>query len=546
LYKFIEEDVLTGPSESTRRDFLHLTAAGIAGAAVAASSKLSAQTTSQNSSTAGAPRANYDVREFGSKGDGDTVDTPAINRAIEAINAAGGGRLYFPTGTYLCYTIHLKSRVDLYLAQGATILAASSGAGGQYDAAEPNQWDHYQDYGHSHWHNSLILGEDIHDFSILGPGLIWGKGLSRGSGDTPRAEDPGVGNKAIALKNCHNVILRDFSILHGGHFGILATGVDNLTIDNLKIDTNRDGIDIDCCSNVRVSNCSVNSPWDDGICPKSSFALGYARPTENLTITNCFVSGSYMEGTLLDGTRKPFPADARVPRNGRIKFGTESNGGFKRITVSNCVLDGCHGIALEAVDGALLEDITIDNISMRDIIDAPIFMRLGDRMRGPEGVPVGALRRVIISNIVCSNTLSNVSSLFTGLAGHPIEDVKLSNIIIEHRGGGTAEQAKLQPPEEERERYPEPRRFGDTPSHGFFIRHVKGIEMNDVKILVQQPDARPAFVLDDVHGADFFRIKTPQTSNTPTFALKNVEDFKIGQVNSIPDTRLDKADNKSL
>jgi len=538
---------LTGPSESTRRDFLHLTAAGIAGAAVGVSSKLSAQATSQNEARAGAARANYDVREFGAKGDGDTVDTPAINRAIEAVAAAGGGRLYFLPGTYLCYTIHLKSRVDLYLAQGVTILAASSGAGGQYDAAEPNQWDHYQDYGHSHFHNSLILGEDIHDFSILGPGLIWGKGLSRGSGrDTPRAEDPGVGNKSIALKNCHNVILRDFSILHGGHFGILATGVDNLTIDNLKIDTNRDGIDVDCCSNVRISNCSVNSPWDDAICPKSSFALGYARPTENLTITNCFVSGSYMEGTLLDGTRKPFPADAHVPRNGRIKFGTESNGGFKRITVSNCVLDGCHGIALEAVDGALLEDITIDNISMRDIVDAPIFMRLGDRMRGPEGVPVGALRRVIISNIVCSNAISNVSSLCTGLAGHPIEDVKLSNILIEHRGGGTAEQAKLQPPEEERDRYPEPRRFGDTPSHGFFIRHVKGIEMNDVKILVQQADARAAFVLDDVHGADFFRIKTSQTSNAPTFVLKNVEDFKIGQVNSIPDTRLDKADSKSL
>ena len=96
---------------------------------------------------------------------------------------------------------------------------------------------------------------------------------------------PGVANKAIALKNCRNVILRDFSILHGGHFGILATGVDNLTIDNLKIDTNRDGMDIDCCRNVRVSNCSVNSPWDDGICLKSSFALGYARATEMVTIT---------------------------------------------------------------------------------------------------------------------------------------------------------------------------------------------------------------------------------------------------------------------
>jgi polygalacturonase len=534
---------LSSIRESTRRNFLQVATAGIAGATIGSSVAGSAQ----ESRTPAANAPAYDVRAYGAKADGTTVDTPAVDRAIDAVAAAGGGTLYFPAGTYLCYTIHLKSNVAIHLAQGATIVAGTTGAGGQYDAAEPNQWDHYQDYGHSHWHNSLFLGEDIHDFSILGPGLIWGKGLSRGSGrDTPKAEDPGVGNKAIALKNCHNVILRDFSILHGGHFGILATGVDNLTIDNLKIDTNRDGIDIDCCSNVRVSNCSVNSPWDDGICPKSSFALGYARATENVTITNCFVSGSYMEGTLLDGTRKPFPAGTNVPRNGRIKFGTESNGGFKRITVSNCVCDGCRGIALEAVDGALLEDITIDNISMRDIVDGPIFMRLGDRMRGPEGVAVGAFRRVIISNIVCSNAASNISCLFSGLAGHPIEDVKLSNIIIEHRGGGTTEQAKLQPPEEERDRYPEPRRFGDTPSHGFYLRHVKGIEMNDVKILVQQPDARPAFVLDDVHDADFFRIKTPKTANVPTFVLKTVENFRVSQSNTVSDTYLDKADNKSL
>jgi hypothetical protein len=101
----------------------------------------------------------------------------------------------------------------------------------------------------------------------------------------PKAEHAGRRQQSHRLKNCRNVLLRDFSILHGGHFGILATGVDNFTIDNLKIDTNRDGMDIDCCRNVRVSNCSVNSPWDDGICLKSSFALGYARATEMVTIS---------------------------------------------------------------------------------------------------------------------------------------------------------------------------------------------------------------------------------------------------------------------
>src|SRR5437879_3993863 len=163
------------------------------------------------------------------------------------------------------------------------------------------------------------------------------------------AVEPGWGNKSIALKLCRNVIIRDITILHGGHFAILATGVDNLTIDNVKIDTNRDGIDIDACKNVRVSNCTVNSPFDDGICPKSSFALGYARATENVTITNCQVSG-YDEGTLMDGT---FKRDERAPYGtfsptGRIKFGTESTGGFKKITIQNCVFDYCRGLALES------------------------------------------------------------------------------------------------------------------------------------------------------------------------------------------------------
>jgi Endopolygalacturonase len=269
--------------------------------------------------------------------------------------------------------------------------------------------------------------------------------LSRGarSDNLPRAEAPGVGNKAIALKNCRNVTMRDFSILQGGHFGILATGVDNWICDGLKIDTNRDGIDFDCCKNVRVSNLTVNSPWDDGICPKSSFGLGYARATENVTITNCYVSGSYELGTMLDGSFKKFAPDARVPRTGRIKFGTESNGGFKNITVSNCVFDGCNGIALESVDGALLEDVAFTNITMRDISHAPLFLRLGSRMRGPAGVPVGTVKRIILSNIVSYNADSPLCAILAGIPGHAIEDVKIHDIYFHHQGGGTAEMAAL-------------------------------------------------------------------------------------------------------
>jgi polygalacturonase len=412
-----------------------------------------------------------------------------------------------------------------------------------YDEAEPGANNAYQDYGHSHWHNSLIWGEDLENVSIEGQGLIWGKGLSRGERDAILAA--GVGNKSISLKNCRNVTLRDVSILHGGHFAILATGVDNLTIDNLKIDTNRDAIDIDCCRNVRVSNCSVNSPWDDGICLKDSYGLGFARSTDHVTITNCYVTGGYEEGTMLDATYKRFAPDSKVPRNGRIKFGTESNGGFRNITVSNCVIENCRGIALESLDGGLLEDVSITNITMRDIVDVPFFLRLGSRMRGPEGTPVGELRRVLISNVVVSNCASRQATIIAGIPGHYIEDVRLCNILVLHQGGGTKEDAAIQPPELENV-YPDPNRFGTLPAHGFYIRHVKGIGMRDVEVRSMKADMRPGFVLDDVDGAEFVHVKLPYAPDLASLVLKNVKDFSMTQSKPVADIKLESAEQKTL
>ncbi len=530
--------------QNLRRQFLQHAGAGLTGVALAQAAPQASRPTAS-----GPAAVIRDVKTYGAAGDGKTPDTAAINRAIEAAAAAGGGTVWFPAGNYLSYSIHLKSDVALYLDQGATIIAADSpapgAAGGGYDAAEPNEWSQYQDFGHSHWHNSLIWGEGLKNISILGPGLIWGKGLSRGARGGPRAEDPGVGNKSISLKNCHNVLLRDFSILHGGHFGILATGVDNFTVDNLKIDTNRDGIDVDCCRNVRISNLYVNSPWDDGICLKSSYGLGSAKPTEFVTITNCYVSGCWEEGTLLDGTYKRFGPEVRVPHTGRIKFGTESNGGYRNITISNCVFEGCQGLALESVDGSLLEDVTITNISMRDIVSAPVFLRLGSRMRAPQGTPVGTLKRVIIDNLVCSNSVSRLGSIISGIPGHAIENVKISNIQIQHQGGGTKENAAIQPPEDEA-KYPEPGMFGSMPSHGFYIRHVNGIELSNIEIHPAKEDLRPAFVLDDVHGAEFFRIKTPRVEGAALFALHDVTDFSVHFCQSVTDTTLDRVESKTI
>ncbi len=501
----------------------------------------------------------YNVRDHGATGDGKTLDTPAINKAIETAAAAGGGTIVFPAGAYLCYSIRLKSNITLLIEAGATIIAADQPQAGQpgYDNFEPNRFGdlEYQDFGHSHWHNSLIWGENIENISILGPGRIWGRGLLRSGGNTQ-----GQGNKAIALKLCRNVSLKDFTVYQGGWFVLLATGVDNMTISNIKVDTNRDGFDIDCCRNVRVSDCSVNSPQDDGICLKSSYGLGFARATDNVTITGCQVSG-YTMGTFLDGT---YQFNANGGGTGRIKFGTESNGGFRNITISNCVFVHCNGLAIESVDGAIIEDVTIDNISMEHISNPPIFVRLGARMRGPAGVPIGAIRRVNISNVVAAYTSSRAASLISGIPGHRIEDIALSNIRILYnggdgaggvsRGGRTGGRGTGSPPAgpdpfgtpELEDNYPEPTMFGSLPAYGMYIRHVHGISMDHVDLSLMKNDTRPPIMIYEAAGAQFEHMRAQAAPNVPLFVLNQVTDFSTEKFFGLPDTRRDRVEKESI
>ena len=480
----------------------------------------------------------YDVKNYGAKGDGKKLDTKAIDKAIDAANAAGGGTVFFPAGAYLSVTIHLKSNVGLYIGHGATIIAATTSEGVQYDLPEKSENSIYQDYGHSYFHNSLIIGENLHDISITGPGRILGTGLLRAVSKTGQVI--GFGNKTIALKLCRNVILKDFTIAHGGWFCFLLTGVDNMTMDNLKMDTNRDGIDLISSKNVHITNCTVNSPRDDGIVLKSDFSLNYPRAVENVTISNCSVSG-YKEGTLLDGTY----VREDKPTTGRIKIGTETNGGFKNITITNCIIDHCWGLALETVDGAVLEDITISNITMREISSAPIFIRLGARQRAPKDFPYSQLHRVMISNIVAYDVTSDQAAIISGIPDHDIEDLTLSNINIYFRGGGTkAQAANVVPPLINS--YPEPNRFGITPSYGFFIRNVKDLKMSDVFVHFSKDDLRPAFILDHVEGADLQHIKAQKVQGVSSFVLKDVKDFNLINSGSLPDTKLTDTANKEF
>lgn len=513
----------------------------------------------------------YNIKNYGAKGDGKTLDTNAINKAIESAAKNGGGTVFFPAGTYLSFSIHLQSNITLHLDNGATILAADPAIHkGKYDSFEPNEFDMYQDFGHSHWKNSLIWGIGVENVAIVGQGKIDGKGLSKRSpgprrprteGETPVSmkgnvsplgemspltEMEGLGTKAIALKLSRNVTLKDFTMFQGGHFALLATGVDNLTIDGLRVDTNRDGFDIDACRNVRISNSYVNTPNDDAIVLKSSYALGFNRATENVTITNSQVSGFDL-GTFLDGTYKTTqefaPDKDRV--TGRIKFGTESNGGFKNITISNINFVHCRGLAIETVDGGFIEDVTISNITMRDITTAPIFIRLGKRQRAPDGTPVAKIKRIIIDNVVVSGAHHEYASIIAGLAESPVEDVRLSNIRIHYKGGGTKEDAMREPPENEKN-YPEPSMFGVLPAYGFYVRHAKGITFDNVEVSFEKDDARPAFMLDDVKNVEFFRTNAQLSSGAKMFVLKNVVNFSLFQSRSLDDRKIENADKKEF
>jgi hypothetical protein len=170
---------------------------------------------------------------------------------------------------------------------------------------------------------------------------------------------------------------------------------------------------------------------------------------------------------------------------------------------------------------------------------------LGARMRSPAGRPVGSIRRVLISNVVCSNATSPICSVISGIPGHALEDLRLSNIVIEHQGGGTPEQGSIRVPEKEKE-YPDPDMFGPMPAQGFFLRHVRGLDMDRISIMAQKPDQRPGFVLQDVKSAEFVRVQTAASSGIPIFVLADVGQFRLRDSPPVADVTLGEVQQKQL
>ena len=443
----------------------------------------------------------YNVRDYGAKGDGTTLDSPAINAAIEAAVKDGGGQVLLPAGTYLSGSIRLKSNIDLHLAAGATILAGSER--GIYDPSESfGGFPEYQDGGHTYFHNSLIWAEGQTNVSITGHGMIDGKGLTRKDTETAgniQGGSIGTGDKAIALKLCRQVTIRD-----------------------VTIDTNRDGFDIDCCKYMTITNCRINTPHDDALVLKSSYALKKPVLCEHIAISNCNITG-YKCGTLLDGTYVPEPVGWVC---GRFKLGTESNGGYRNIALTNCTFMYSSGLAFEEVDQGRMENIVVSNITMSHVHHYPIYITTGCRNRGPKEVTrPSSARDIQISNVVADDCDSLCSIIVTGLPEEPIRNVWLSNIRLQFRGGGTKDLVNKNY-REQGTNYPEPKFAGWTPAYGLYARHVDGLYVDDVTFRYERPDYRPAVVLDDVKNASLRNIDAQlekDIKKVVTLNMKNEE-----------------------
>lgn len=452
-------------------------------------------------------RTELNVRSHGATGDGRTLDTRALQAAIDAAGRLGG-TVAFPPGEYLSGTLRLRSRVTLRLDAGASLIASK--ADEDFDAVERLPYDTFSDPETSDFRFALLQGRDLVDVGILGPGRIDGNRSSRG------------GPKPIALKQCRNVRIRDLTIANAPNYNVSLLGCDGVDILRLTIQNGySDGIDPDCCQNVRIADCRVETR-DDAIVLKTSFALGVRRATQNVVVTNCHLTTIH----------------------NALKLGTESVGHFKNIVFHKCVIVGqshswkgdlSSGVSLQTVDGGTLERVAVSDIQMSNV-RAPIFVRLGKRGRSQDVPVAGELRNVSISNVVAVGAMT--PSSITGVPGHPVTEIALKNVRVTARGGAAAEVASQLVREMEKT-YPDAYMFRDLPAYGFYCRHVRGLTLDDIELNVERPDARPAVVLDDVEHARMRNLLAmAPAEGQPLVWLRSVRDYHLSGLRARPGTKV--------
>jgi len=435
----------------------------------------------------------FSINDYGAKGDGATLNTVAIQKAVDACSKAGGGSVIIPCGRYVSGTIELRSNVCVHLEDGAVLLG-STDLDNDFRPDETMAYQKFQDTSHSFFHHSLFFGEHLENVSFTGNGTIdmqsvWEKDFTR--------SEYRRGAKPVALKECKNVLVESITIKGATDLALYFAGCETVRVAHVVIDCHIDGISPDSCKDVVITNCIVRS-GDDGIVPKSSYTLGKLKFMENLVISNCVVSS----------------------RCNAIKLGTESNTGYRNVSISNCTIYNTRyaGIALEIVDGGLIEGVSISNITMRNV-GTPFFIIIGDRRRGPEGTDIGEIRNVIIDNVVATGTYESwaaihnskvepngpiqepeiITSTITGLPGHPVKNLMISNVRLVVQGGGTKEDAAREVPELPKT-YAESNKFGKwPPAYAMWFRHVEDLSLHNISVGYESPDLRPAFGFVDAH-----------------------------------------------
>jgi len=494
-------------------------------AALASANNMTASTLGSSANSAaqhGALLSVYDPRKFGALGNGRSLDTAAINAAIDACTKAGGGIVYLFPGNYLCGTLVLKSNVTLYLEAGATLLGStniadfgihlggSSAIGGKASAQH------------------LIYAKDAEHIGICGPGRIDGQGQSYWflKNPAPAITDHNRWKSAaqwlwdfhdrpsplVALSHCANVRIEGVRVENSPGWTILLNRCDKVVVHGIAIKNpvygpNTDGIDIVGSQNVMVSDCIIDT-GDDAICLKSGEDLdlgGTPSLTRNIVVTNCIISGCC---------------------NG-FKIGTSTFGGFENITFSNSVIFNddvdlasriISGIALEIVDGGWIDGVVISGIQMRRA-RAPIFIRLGDRNRKVHN-PARGLRGVLIQGIHATDSI--MTSSITGVPGMPIEDISLSDIHIQSIFPGNKEWVENPVPDSEKQ-YPEAWMSGWLPASGLYCRHVNGLELKDLHFCAPASEWRSTVLCDDVTRLLLNGLTTtPADRGVPPLSLTDV------------------------
>jgi polygalacturonase len=435
-----------------------------------------------------APGVTCDVTDYGAKGDGKALETAAIQRAVEACAARGGGTVLLPSGTFQSGTIVLENNITLHLSAGATLLASPRIEDFRpfppEDVALIAIDGSTQNKGNGPYH--LIHATGKHNVAIEGAGSIRGNGRAYWDPDpakvfVSRRPRPSPLMEFVASSN---VRIENVSIEDAAGWTIHPLETDGVMIRGVRImnddrGPNTDGINIDSSRNVIISDTHIEA-GDDCIVLKSTGRRGgKVRATENVTVTNS-VCSSDDQG---------------------FKIGTESLGDFRNITFTNAVIfhsprlyrPPTAAISMSMVDGATFENVIVSNVVIRDA-HTPLFLRLGNRGRGQKSPTPGILRNVVFSNIIATG--GTLASSITGLPAHPVHDVTLSDIDITMTGGDSAVPS-LAVPEAEQD-YPHAPMFGPLPAHGLYVRHVEGLTLRNVRLRVEAADARPAAVFDDV------------------------------------------------